>query len=54
MFDLAFLMKMNLCHDNRISYISEVFQNGKKSNNKKEKKIKKATTKHQECDLGGC
>lgn len=24
MFDLAFLMKMNLCHDNKISYISEV------------------------------
>lgn len=52
MFDLAFLMKMILYHDNKISYISEVCFKMKKSNNQKGKK--KATTKHQECDLGGC
>lgn len=53
MSDLAFLMKMNLCHDNKISYISEVcFRMEKKATTKRKKK--KATTKHQECDLGGC
>lgn len=58
MFDLAFLMKMILCHDNKISYISEVCFKMKKGNNQKGKKNKnkqkKATTKHQECDLRGC
>lgn len=56
MSDLAFLMKMILCHDNKISYISEVCFKMNKSNNQKGKKQnkKKATTKHQECDLGGC
>lgn len=41
MFDLAFLTKMNLHHDNKISYISEVCFKMKKSNNKKEKKKKR-------------
>lgn len=53
MFDLAFLTKMNLHHDNKISYISEVCFKLKKKQQQKGKK-KKATTKHQECDLGGC
>lgn len=52
MFDLAFLMKIILCHDSKISYISEVCFKMKKATTKREKK--KATTKHQECDLAGC
>lgn len=52
MFDLAFLMKIILCHDSKISYISEVCFKMKKATTKRGEK--KATTKHQECDLGGC
>lgn len=40
MFDLAFLMKMNLCHD-KISYISEVCFRMKKKQQQKGKKKKK-------------
>lgn len=39
MFDLAFLMKMNLCHNKKISYISEVcFRMKKRATTKRKKK----------------